>query len=1214
MRKFENAGGKMMRMILFAAAGILAPNLFGYDFSGMSIKMDEKNARCALSGPDKKYVGQVTVIPKADFPKLKISAEPEALVIDNREFFKDAPDPAVRLRVHFQFVKLDQSLIVRKSADGKPAAEMNRLSIELQSDIPSGMGLLFEGLTETDGKKKHFWKSKPVMLNGKLQTVTFDQVFPANLKIVWVRIELTKPCRLEIRKIMFEKVKVEKKKIDPGVNHILNGGAERGWTGIAYNPLRNFQDALTGKYYQYYLKREISKELQIFLDSETKYEGKYSFRLERPKVREVCQGFVFNPVPYVVGEPASMTFYAKAEKPLSLIGSFFLASGVAVGFSPVKVGTEWKKYEFRIPAWGQKGKGFSIYGDIVSSYPAPSGVAQPSISIVGSGKVWIDNVAYSIGGHAVYKEKDSFFITHKLNKDSSYYFSDEEIVAELSFRNASKMDFKGSATYEIVDCFGKTVFSKGLGTVSVPADQSVKQSVTLQFPSELRGPFHVVFKVKSGKTVYSDVAYAGMIDRRGKLNRRIGINCGPTGNNKILAEYVRDFRIGSLRIWDANGKDRYEQVLQNAKLLKQYGFDIMLVTAHLPSFRDPARWDADLKIQDELLGKYGKYIDIIESRNEANIIKGMSIELNRRDIRELAKTIRKYDLKCKLAGPTSCHTDFVWTDAILASPEGKLLDIVTEHPYRTLPELPDYADDSVRMRKIIDQHKPGIPHYATESGSVQPYLPEKNGFVSQYTMLAAARDIRNIIQGFAGGVERYYHYDIFIQPQGTKWNVLYAGTRGNNGVPRPNPALYALRTLSDRLEQAKCVKRIKLGADYRCPVFDHGNKRTAVIWKWNEKPGTFTFNPEDAKQFTAYNFVGTKISADKLEMNEFPIYLDTALSAEETEKAIRRGILTSEGTPQFEVSSAILGEKRFAVEVQNRTGTALKNIKVSVETPNVVSGSAKHTIAEIGPEAKARAEFELKKAISAQDCKLKISVQEQTSKVKKTDDLNLRAILVQKTAKPLVIDGDISDWPKNVAAVKLDQRNAVKLPKTKWGANEEKIRAELRYAWDDNFLYTAVTVYKPEFHPVKDMKNITTAWKQDSIQVCYDTLRNAKPGTTQVEDDDFEYTLAQCGKDPIVYRKWASVAIHDSLAKTLGVIKDEVAFAVKQYADRVVYEMAFSKRSVSPFKLEPYSVMRTGLIVNINNGKERVGWLELTPGVGQNPKRPDQWMDLVLLP
>ena len=1207
-RKFENAVGKMMRIILFLAVGILSPILFGYDFSGMKIIKNEKNARFSLKGSDGKWSGQVTVRPKADFPKLKVSAEPEALVIDTRELFKDfSAAPPLTL---FYFNNLDQSLIVRESADGKPVAEMNRLSVELQSDIPSGMGLLFEGQTETDGRKKHFWKAKSIMLNGKLQTVTFDQVFPVNLKTIHVRIDLKKPCRLEIRKITFEKIKIEKKKIDPSVNHILNGGAERGWTGIAYNPLRNFQDAVTGKYYNYFLKREISKELQVFLDSETKYEGKYSFRLERQK-GDVCPlPFGFNPVPYVIGESASMTFYAKAEKPLLLTGSFFLASGVAVGFSPVKVGTEWKKYEFRMPVWGQKGKGFTVIGDIARDSLR---IAQPCISIVGSGKVWIDNVAYAIGDHAVYQEKDSFFITHKLNKDSSYYFSNEEIVAELSFRNASKKNFEGSASYEIQDVFGKTVFSKGLGTVSVPVDQSVKQSVTLQLPSELRGPFHVVFKVKSGKKVYSDVAYAGVIDRGGKLNRRIGINCYRC-NNKILAEYLRDFRIGSLRIWDGYGKEWLEQCLQNAQLLKQYGFDIMLVTARSTAdFRDPARWDAELELQDDLFGKYGKYLDIIESRNEANIIKGMSIELNRRDIRELAKTIRKYNLKCKLAGPTSCHTDFAWTDAILASPEGKLLDIVTEHPYRALPELPDYADDSVRMRKLIDRYKPGIPHYATESGSVQPYLPE-DGFVSQYTRLAAARDIRNIIQGFTGGVERYYHFTISVVPQGAGYQVLYSGTRGNNGVSRPNPTLYALRTLSDRLEQAECVKRIKLGADYRCPVFDHGNKRTAIIWKWNEKSGTLTFKPEDAKQFTAYNFVGTKIPADKLEMNEFPIYLDTALSAEETEKAIRRGTLTSEGTSPFEVSSAILGEKRFAVQVQNRTGTALKNIEVSVETPNVVSGSAKQTIAEIGPEAKARAEFELKKAISAQDCNLKVSVQEQTSKVKKSDVLNLRAILVQKAAKPLVIDGDLSDWPKNAAVVELDRRNAFKIPKAKWGANEENIRAELRYAWDDNFLYTAVTVYKPEFHPGKNLKDIGQAWNCDSLQIAYDTLRNAIPAAGGYMDDDFEYLLAQCGGKPVVYRSKASSSVHDSLTKSIGVIGDEVGFAVKQYADRVIYEMAFPKRSVSPFNLYPYSTMRTNLIVNINNGKERAGWLELTPGIGQNPKRPDQFMDLVLLP
>ena len=92
-------------------------------------------------------------------------------------------------------------------------------------------------------------------------------------------------------------------------------------------------------------------------------------------------------------------------------------------------------------------------------------------------------------------------------------------------------------------------------------------------------------------------------------------------------------------------------------------------------------------------------------------------------------------------------------------------------------------------------------------------------------------------------------------------------------------------------------------------------------------------------------------------------------------------------------------------------------------------------------------------------------------------------------------------------------------------------------------------------------------------------------------------------------------ALHDSLPKNSGIVDPlEVPFAVRKYSDRIVYEAAFSRRAVSPFKLIPYSTMRASLIVNLNNGKERVGFLELTPGIGQQPKRPDQWMDLVLLP
>ena len=90
--------------------------------------------------------------------------------------------------------------------------------------------------------------------------------------------------------------------------------------------------------------------------------------------------------------------------------------------------------------------------------------------------------------------------------------------------------------------------------------------------------------------------------------------------------------------------------------------------------------------------------------------------------------------------------------------------------------------------------------------------------------------------------------------------------------------------------------------------------------------------------------------------------------------------------------------------------------------------------------------------------------------------------------------------------------------------------------------------------------------------------------------------------------------MYDSLNKQQGLLPaDEVPVAIRKYADRTVYEIAFPRRAVSPFKLMPYSVMRLGTLVNLNNGKERTGYLELTPGIGYR-KMPGQWMDLVLLP
>ena len=82
--------------------------------------------------------------------------------------------------------------------------------------------------------------------------------------------------------------------------------------------------------------------------------------------------------------------------------------------------------------------------------------------------------------------------------------------------------------------------------------------------------------------------------------------------------------------------------------------------------------------------------------------------------------------------------------------------------------------------------------------------------------------------------------------------------------------------------------------------------------------------------------------------------------------------------------------------------------------------------------------------------------------------------------------------------------------------------------------------------------------------------------------------------------------------KAPGIVP-EVRFAVRTSAGKTVYEAAFPRQAVSPFQLRAGSLMRSSIIVNLREQGKRIGYLELTPGVG-DAKSPGKWMDTILLP
>ena len=231
--------------VVSALLSLTQLHAFTPDFSKCYLKPDSKQASFWIFGPNKEFVGGAAVNPKNEFPNFKVSLENNALVIDTRGIYRSG---VAGRSMTLRFYQVDLTKAYKAPADRKNHSMTNRISVELKSETPTEMVLFFEGQQEVNGKKKHYWVAKNLLLNGKWQTVSFDQVLPDSLNNLCVRVDLRKPAKIAIRRVTFEQVPVNEKKLDPTKNYIRNGGAENGWNGVFHNALRNHQLSSTGKY------------------------------------------------------------------------------------------------------------------------------------------------------------------------------------------------------------------------------------------------------------------------------------------------------------------------------------------------------------------------------------------------------------------------------------------------------------------------------------------------------------------------------------------------------------------------------------------------------------------------------------------------------------------------------------------------------------------------------------------------------------------------------------------------------------------------------------------------------------------------------------------------------------------------------------------------------------------------------------------------------
>ena len=221
----------------------------------------------------------------------------------------------------------------------------------------------------------------------------FPELVPGDLVSLRTAISFPGPGKYRIYDIGFGRTRETEP--DSSVNHIRNGGAERGWYGVGVQG-RKYIMSSNDMLIHDGLGHTWTDTISLSLDRQIKRSGKYSFRYER-KPNQTGR-FTLNPVPFVPGKSATLTAWCRGSRPKQRVYlGLFLGSGITYSGGADITNDRWTKCELHIPVWGKKPDGrIYLVGDPVNGYAAVNRVALPEIG--SQDPVWIDDVTYHIGG------------------------------------------------------------------------------------------------------------------------------------------------------------------------------------------------------------------------------------------------------------------------------------------------------------------------------------------------------------------------------------------------------------------------------------------------------------------------------------------------------------------------------------------------------------------------------------------------------------------------------------------------------------------------------------------------------------------------------------------------------------------------------------------------------------------------------------------------
>jgi hypothetical protein len=189
-------------------------------------------------------------------------------------------------------------------------------------------------------------------------------------------------------------------------------------------------------------------------------------------------------------------------------------------------------------------------------------------------------------------------------------------------------------------------------------------------------------------------------------------------------------------------------------------------------------------------------------------------------------------------------------------------------------------------------------------------------------------------------------------------------------------------------------------------------------------------------------------------------------------------------------------------------------------------------------------------------------------KIKNSLDLIHEAYAVHAPSN-VNFDGTLNDWKcsKPIPLIYAGRFDPKK--------NPDDLRSEIRFMWDEDYLYVAVDTIDNEYNQPYSGDIV---WAADNVELFMDKWH-------------WGLTLTSKGEEVFLYEA--------PEGRELEVVNDIVKLKVTRVTDtHIVYEAAFPISEIAPLKLKSGESFATTMIMNDLDFSGKRHWLELTPGWG----------------